>query len=259
MRWLRAALRFKLILLTTLGICFLWATGAALAFWSPTLRRDLRHWAFSRWSRSLLAIMKARVEVTGRPPSSPFILVSNHLSYVDIVLIASQATAVFVAKREIRSWPVIGFLARCMGTIFIDRGARRDIPRVLAQMDRVMRSGEGVVVFPEGTSGKGDRVLPFRPPLLEAAFRTGVPVSCAALRYDTPTGAPPASRVVCWWGGMTLHDHLVRLLSLPHFSAEIHFGSSTIQETDRKVLADRLWQAVDDLFEPLAHEERECA
>ena len=259
MRWLRSLVRLKLIALTTFGVCVVWALGALAAFWSPRLRQRLRHWVFRSWSRGLLKVMNAEVVVSGRPPQPPFILVANHLSYVDIMLIASQVTAVFVAKREIRSWPVMGFLSSCMGTIFIDRGSRRDIPRVLAQIDRVMRSGEGVAVFPEGTSGAGDVVLPFRPPLLEAASRTDVPVSCAALRYSTPPGEPPADQVVCWWGGMTLPGHVMRLLTLPSFKAEIRFGSVAIRETDRKVLADRLWREVDELFVPVSRGEQACA
>ena len=113
-----------------------------------------------------------------------------------------------------------------------------------------MRFGEGVMIFPEGTSSKGESVLPFRPPLLEAAAASDVPVSCAALRYITPEDQPAAHMTVCWWGGMTFSDHLVRLLRLPGFVAEISYSDESIIEADRKRLAERLWAEVDRMFVP---------
>lgn len=257
MRWLRAVIRLALIVVSTTVVCLGWAAGTVLAFWSPRLRQGLRHIVFQSWSRLLLIIVGARVVVHGTPPSRPFFLISNHLSYLDIPVLASRIPGVFVAKKEIRSWPVIGFLCYCMGTIFIDRTSRRDIPRVLARLDRVMSFGEGVMIFPEGTSTQGASVLPFRPPLLEAAAASDVPVSCAALRYGTPPGEAPAHLAVCWWGGMTFSDHLVRLLTLPGFTAEISYGDKPIVEADRKRLADRLWIEVDRLFVPTAAKQGE--
>ncbi len=251
MRRLRAIIRSVFIVLWTAVICIGWAIGIALVFWSPRRRQGVRHLVFQTWSRVLLVIVGARVVVRGRVPERPFFLVSNHLSYLDIPVLASQIPGVFVAKKEIRSWPVFGFLCYCMGTIFIDRQSRRDIPRVLARLDREMSFGEGVMIFPEGTSSQGNAVLPFRPPLLEAAAASVVPVSCSALRYSTPPGETPARNSVCWWGGMTFSDHLLRLLMLPSFTAEITFGDTTMVEKDRKLLAERLWEEVDRLFVPL--------
>jgi 1-acyl-sn-glycerol-3-phosphate acyltransferase len=240
-----------LIVVWTNVICTVWALGTILAIWSTRLRQSLRHFVFQTWSRVLLAIVGARVTVRGTPPSRPFFLISNHLSYLDIPVLASRAPGVLVAKKEIRSWPVIGFLSYCMGTIFIDRQSRRDIPRVLARLDREMSFGEGVMIFPEGTSSKGASVLPFRPPLLEAAAASDVPVSCAALRYSTPAGEQPAHLTVCWWGGMTFSGHLLRLLMLPGFSAEISYSDIQVVESDRKAMADRLWAEVDRMFVPI--------
>jgi 1-acyl-sn-glycerol-3-phosphate acyltransferase len=258
MRWIRAFIRLVLIILWTTLICVGWAIGTVLAIWSPRLRQGLRHLIFQSWSSVLLHIVGARVVVSGKPPKRPFFLVSNHLSYLDIPVLASRIPGVFVAKKEIRSWPVIGFLCYCMGTIFIDRSSRRDIPRVLARLDRVMRFGEGVMIFPEGTSSQGASVLPFRPPLLEAAAASDVPVSCAALRYATADGEAPAHLAVCWWGGMAFSSHLIELLKLPGFTAEISFGSTPVVENDRKRLADRLWSEVDGLFTPITAEEEQC-
>jgi 1-acyl-sn-glycerol-3-phosphate acyltransferase len=254
MRWMRAIFRLVAIVLVTSFVCLKWAIAAAFAFWSPRLRQKVRHLVFQSWSWLMLRVLGARVVVRGAPPARPFFLVSNHLSYLDIPVLASQAPGVFVAKKEIRSWPVIGFLCACMGTIFIDRTSRRDIPRVLERLEREMSFGEGVMIFPEGTSSNGTSILPFRPPLLEAAAASDVPVSCAALRYATPANSPPARLAVCWWGGMGFPGHLLRLLTLPGFTAEISFGEETVFEKNRKLLAEELWRQVDLLFVPVSEQ-----
>jgi 1-acyl-sn-glycerol-3-phosphate acyltransferase len=132
----------------------------------------------------------------------------NHLGYLDILMLATQVDAPFVAKAEVAHWPVIGLLCRSVGTIFIDRARKRDLPRVIDEMVAALQRGRRVIFFPEGTSTSGATVLPFRSPLFEATIRTGVPVRYASLAYCTPKGAPPAHQVVCWWGDMTFIDHV---------------------------------------------------
>ena len=177
-------------------------------------------------------------------PNSPFLLVSNHLSYVDVVVLASQLDCAFIAKADVAGWPVLGFICRTMNTIFINRGRRRSIPGVIAEINDTMYRGLGVVLFAEGTSSGGEKVLPFRSSLLEAAARDRIPVHYASINYVTPDGEPGADRVVCWWGEMTFPDHLFRLLQLPSFQATLVFGSEPIVADDRRILAARLWSAV---------------
>ena len=110
-------------------------------------------------SRAFLVHPQVRI-VEGRPPEPPFFLVTNHLSYVDIPVIGSQVGAIFIAKSEISSWPAVGFMCRSINTIFIDRTLRRDLSRVMREIDREMEHGMGVVLFGEGTSSKGATVLP---------------------------------------------------------------------------------------------------
>jgi 1-acyl-sn-glycerol-3-phosphate acyltransferase len=195
------------------------------------------------WGARVLRILGARVSIEGEPAGCD-LLVANHLSYVDVFLLASRMEAVFVAKSEIAGWPVIGAVCRLAGTLFVDRGRRRVLPEVVAGIQEAAVPGRVVVVFPEGTSTDGSEVLPFRPALLEAAAREGLRVGWAALAYRTPEGAPPASEAVCWWRDMTLLPHLLRLLALPGFEARVTFGSETLIESDRKRLAGLLWRAV---------------
>ena len=129
-----------------------------------------------------------------RPPHGA-LLVSNHISWLDIYVIHSWQPARFVAKSEIRSWPVIGWLCDQTGTIFIERGRKRDAHRVLHYITDVMLQGDLVCLFPEGTTTDGSRVLPFHANLMQAPLSAGLPVLPVGLRYvdarsENPTTAP---------------------------------------------------------------------
>lgn len=204
---------------------------------------------FRLWSRACSRVIGMRMEIRGEPPPAPFFLVSNHLSYTDVLVLGSQVPCVFVAKSEIAGWPFIGTLCRGVATLFIDRESKRDILRVIARIERVMRAGIGVILFPEGTSTRGDTVGRFRPSLLETAARAGIPVSYATLSYRTPGDEPPAQLKVCWWGGMSFLGHFLELLTLPRFTATVAFGEKPIQASDRKELATRLQDAVTSQFQ----------
>lgn len=223
-------------LLWGLGLPFVYASGRAWARW--------RAFVLRRICSTLLAIMGARIGVRGDPPKPPFVLVSNHLSYIDILVLASRLDTVFVSKQEIAHWPVIGMLCRWMGTVFIRRQVRRDIARVLEEMERHLANDCGVVFFPEGTSTNGTQLLAFRPSLLEIAVRLGHPVSYASLRYQTDDADRPAEDWVCWWDDRPFLGHFFGLLSLPGFRAELTFGAEPIHNSDRKSLAVELHRAV---------------
>ena len=138
-----------------------------------------------------------------------------------------------------------------MGIIFIDRKNRRDIPRAGSEIIDRLSAGEGVIVFPEGTSTRGDDVLPFNSSFLEFAAKTDLPVSYSSISYRAPEGGPPASNYVCWWEDISFLSHLYRLFKLPEFTAVITFGSEPIVNTDRKQLASELRQKVKERFIPV--------
>jgi 1-acyl-sn-glycerol-3-phosphate acyltransferase len=217
-------------------------------------RRAVRRAVQRLWAAGVTRVLGVRIRVEGSAPDAPFFLVSNHLSYLDIVVYAASMPARFVAKREVRGWPGLGFLAWVAGTIFIDRESKRDAVRVLDDLSRAVGEGDGIVVFAEATSTAGARVLPFRPALLEWAARNGYPVHYASIGYRTPPGGEPAHLAVCWWGDMTFGDHLVGLARLPWIEATIRRGDAPITEHDRKRLADRLHQAVSEQFIPVVRE-----
>jgi 1-acyl-sn-glycerol-3-phosphate acyltransferase len=194
--------------------------------------------------------MGMTINVRNEPPTGPFLMVSNHLSYVDVIVLGSQTDCAFIAKSEVASWPIIGLISRTMDTIFIDRSSRKDIPRVMQRIDKTLRRGLGVVLFAEGTSTNGQSVLPFKASLLEFAARNQLPVHYASVGYVVPSGETSAGQSVCWWGDMTFPGHLFRLLQLPWFEASVAYGSEPIVAGDRRVLAARLWSAVSAQLRP---------
>lgn len=218
---------------------------------SRSQRLAWRRMCLNAWARAVTAVMNIRVITSGPLPQVPFFLVSNHLSYIDIIIFASVLDCVFVSRADVASWPGIGLLAQSVDTIFLHRENYHDIPRVISLIDQKLSEGLGVIVFPEGTSSKGDKVLPFKTSLLEPAARAGYPVSYASIAYETPVDQPPAYQVVSWWGDSTFIPHLLSLLMVREFSALVTFGDHAIQAEDRKVLAKNLWEAVNSCFVPM--------
>lgn len=250
--WLRLLVRLPLLGSTTALLYLAWLATRPLALFSRELGRRT-HFAIVRaWGRCSCAILGIRVERRGPAPAPPYFLVSNHLSYVDIVVLFCHLDGYFLAKSEVASWPVLGWLASTTGTLFVDRARKSDLKRVVQLVQDRLQGGHGVIVFPEGTSTRGDRVHPFKPSLFEVAVLTGLPVSTAAVTYATPEGAPPAELSVCWWGDMGFLSHARCLLSLPSVRATVSFGGAPLQGSDRKGLATAAQAAVQDLFEPVA-------
>ena len=244
MRHARAIFRMLGLCGITTGYYLRWLTGAPFVFASSSRARDWRNRNFRGWAQTSARVMGMTINVRNEPPTGPFLMVSNHLSYVDVLVLGSQVNCAFVAKSEVASWPIIGLICRTMDTIFIDRTLRKDILRVMQRIDKTLRQGLGVVLFAEGTSTNGQSVLPFKTSLLEFAARNHFPVHYASVGYVVPSGETSADRSVCWWGDMTFPGHLFRLLQLPSFEASLVYGSESIVADDRRVLAAKLWSAV---------------
>jgi 1-acyl-sn-glycerol-3-phosphate acyltransferase len=252
----RAAVRLAgLGIWTAAGVVICLAVRAieplAARGWTGAARRRISVW----WARGVVRLLGIRIRTDGPVPSAPFLMVANHLSYVDIPVLMATLPCRFVAKQEVRQWRGVGPVAKVAGTIFIDRTSRRDAVRVGDRLGEAVAGGDGVVVFAEATSSPGQRVLPFRPALLDWAARTGHPVHYASVGYRTPAGAPPAHLAVCWWGDMTFGPHLSALARLPGFEAWIHFGPAPLAGTDRKQLATDLHRAVTARFVPVVTRE----
>lgn len=247
MRHLRAAFRFVLLLILTFGIYGIWLVLSPFipnkVFW--------RQLIFELWSRGFVRIANCNIEVIGTPPKPPFFLVGNHLGYFDIPVVRSAAKGIYVAKHDIGEWLFLGRMIRNMGTIYVDRARKRDIPRAGEEVMDRLSEGEGVIIFPEGTSSKGDTVLPFNSSFLAFAAQSDVPVSYVSITYRTPHGEPPPSDAICWWDDTPFLTHILRLLSISRFTAILNFGAEPIVNPDRKQLASELRERVKDHFIPM--------
>lgn len=247
---LRALLRVVLLLIVALLAWATWMLGRVPAWIVPALAVPLHLAPVRWWARSSLRILGVRLTVEGTPPRPPFVLVLNHLSYVDILVVLAHVDALMLSKSEVGSWPLIGFLARSTGTLFVDRRRAADIPRVLEDFQRTWDAGLGVTFFPEGTSTDGTDMLPFKSSLFAAPARAGKEVWPAAIVYRTRPGAPSAADSVCWWGDDEFAPHTWALAKVPGFDATLVFGDRPVHADDRKELARLAEERVRDLFRP---------
>ncbi len=213
----------RLVLHATALLLHLWLGILILVsvFWMLTLaqRRCMVRW----WSGIALRICHTRTVVRGTPPASRqgVMVVCNHISWLDIPILNSRVALRFVAKSEIRRWPLVGLICARTETIFIRRGLRHAVHEVMHYLKDVLQSGGQVGVFPEGTTSAGDGLLPFHANLLQAVLEAGVPIVPVALRYTDRAGRP--SQVAAYVGDMTIGDSLRQVLSAKHIVAEITF------------------------------------
>lgn len=179
-----------------------------------------------RWSCHLMKILGMEVRIVGTPPSDVFppntLLVANHVSWLDIFALNSVTVSRFVAKKEIRDWPVVGWLAKNAGTIFIDRSNRRDASRVNTQLARALESGGCMAVFPEGTTSDGSGLLPFKASLFESVRLSRGMVQPVAIRYFD--AAERFTTAAAYAGDLKLIASLGNVLRMRHMTVELAFG-----------------------------------
>jgi len=199
----------------------------------------------SRWlqwcSRRTLRVFSVEYGCSGPIPHTG-LLVNNHLSYVDILVLVALTPAVFVSKAEVKNWPVFGWFARLAGTLFVDRTRRSDVSRMNAEINRALAAGNVVVLFPEGTSWNGSEILPFKSSLLEPIVSSPHALAVGHISYHVAGGS--VARDVCYWGDMTFFPHLLRLMSCKKVKAMVRFNVITERAPDRKELARQLHAAV---------------
>lgn len=230
---------------TTRGIR-LWRLLVALARTCWDARRhggaiggaDWRH-AVERSGARMLDAVGVEVHVRGARPllAGPVLLVANHVSWLDVQALGAVAGARFVAKAEVRDWPVVGAMADRLGTIFLRRGHRRDAMRVKNLLARLLVTGERIVVFPEGTTTDGARVAPFYAALLQAAVDAAIPVQPVAIRHSEHDGT--RSDAAAFVDEMTFFDSLGRVLARPRIVTELVFGPAmwSADKTRREIAA----------------------
>jgi 1-acyl-sn-glycerol-3-phosphate acyltransferase len=251
-RWLRKSTRVARLALHLLrGV-----VTVALLF--PFANADRRRREIERWSQRLLAILRIRLAVEGTPPlrdMRPLMLVSNHVSWLDIFAIDAVVASRFVAKAEVRRWPVIGWLCERVGTLFIERAKRHDTARVNHAASAALSAGDVFAVFPEGTTTDGSAVLKFHASLLAPALEAGANVQPVALRYERSDGS--LCTEAAYDGEKSLWDALMGITSEREIVARLWFlGPLSPQDSHRRDLARRAHDAILLTLFPRAHDSR---
>lgn len=243
MAYLRAAFLAFVILVFLLAAPLQWLLGK--------LFPRARHILPMLFHRAVCAAAGLRVRVTGAPvPARAPLVVANHVSWLDIPALGGHAPLCFLAKKEVGEWPVVGLFARLQGCIFVDRGRSRAIPGVNRQLAQSLLAGSAPVLFPEATTGDGNRLLKFYSPHFQAAIDGGaaarggqtVWLQPLAIRYTRRNGLPfdrLTRPFVAWYGDMALPPHLWDILRGGPVECELRYGAAIAVTADssRKALA----------------------
>lgn len=248
----------------TLFLFILYLVASLAALLLPVRARTRRLWMTglaSFFAGLMLRLYGVRVAAAGSrklaPPHRGHLVVANHLSYVDVLVIASLTPSVFVTSVELRNTLLLGQLARLSGSLFVERrkasGLRREIDAITA----VLNQGFSVVLFPEGTTFNGDRVHPFKQSLLDAAVKANCSILPVCLRYQRVNDQPlsAASRdAVLYYGGISFFRHFPRFLTLRSVEVKISILRPITAGADesRKHLALRAHEAISAEYQALA-------
>ena len=192
----------------------------------PRLGQPAREARVQVWAKAMLPLAGIELVVSGVPVANgPALLVANHLSWLDIVVMHASRYCRFVSKSDIRHWPLVGVLAGGAGTLYIERESRRDAHRVVHHMTERLRQGDVLAVFPEGTTGDGIKLKPFHANLLQAAISSNTCVQPVALRFvDADTGQTSfAPRYI---DDDSIFVSIWETLSVPRLRAEVIFGAA---------------------------------
>jgi 1-acyl-sn-glycerol-3-phosphate acyltransferase len=198
----------------------LWTVALRFPFWRPAQKNA----AIQRWARQVLAILDIEVQAHNMAaPGFSGLVVSNHLSWLDVLVLQSLMPVAFVAKSEVRRWPVVGYLAHACATIFVDRNSARSAHAMVERTAAAITQGQAVVVFPEGTSSDGQQLGTFHPNIFESAIRADSQVQPLALQYvDAATGT--VATAAHFTGDMTLLGSLQKVSTTAGMRAQVHVG-----------------------------------
>ena len=236
-----------LVLATLIGIPLQWLS---IKLGLPTLRLIPMY-----YHRLCLKLFGVRVEVRGAPTKDrPLLFVANHSSWLDHLILSATTPVVFIAKKEIASWPVFGLLAKLQRSVFVDRERRHKTGAVTQEISTRLTNGDPVVLYGEGTTGDGNRVLPFRSALLGAMSMTVGPgengyLQPVSIAYTRLQGLPMGRQhrpVAAWFGDTSIIKHIGRVVRMGGIDAVVTFGQAIVvtPEMDRKSIAKSLEQSV---------------
>ena len=216
-----------------------------VAFRFPKFNAAQKEHTIKAWAKDLLGLIAIKFVVNGKPPEhGPVLLAANHISWLDMMVLMASCPNRFVAKAEVRRWPLLGGLAASTGTLFVTRESPRDAVRVVHQMAEHLKAGDVLTIFPEGTTSNGVQLLPFHANLFQAAISADAPVQPVALQFfDVSSGQ--SSLAPCYIGDDSLLQSLWRTLKAPLLCAVVSFGEPQRPAgRDRRALARETQAAV---------------
>lgn len=232
----------------------------AIAFYIKLKPTDNRHkmmaWGCNLWARFMCVVFNIKVSSNfASMPTSSFI-VSNHLSYTDIFVLASQIRCSFIAKAEMRGWALMGWLAEVGGTIFVQRDSSRASAKLFDDVKAKLQAGVNVVLFAEGTTSDGSQVLPFKSMFFQIPAELEQEVHPVIISYSQDN--KPCNRAVAWHGDMSLLPHTLKLLCSKYLKAHLHLSEpikcpdDTNLSIRRKVLANKTFEVISEMFQGLS-------
>lgn len=216
---------------------------------SAAFKRKLMRW----WCKHLLAIFNVQVHTFGHVPQKNQIIagtmfVANHISWLDIHALNSVVPLRFIAKSEIKNWPVFGYLARKAEVLFIDRGKRQEAARIVHKTANSLMAGDNLCLFPEGTTTDGTQVMPFKSSIIQAAMHAKATIYPVAIRYPTAQGG--VNTAMAYAGDTTMKESMQQILLQKNPVVELHFLAPIVSaalpeaEQDRRQLSMQIEQAI---------------
>jgi len=240
-----------------IGAVFFTMTPILIALQWLLDKAGLPGWGFiaTRYYRLLCRLLRIRIRKVGAPLSNrPALFVSNHVSWVDILVIGSIVPVAFVAKREVASWPLVGITAKMQRTVFVDRARRHQAAEAIGEIVKRIVGGTSVVLFAEGTSSDGNRVLPFRSSLIGAVKEIGqqthgITVQPMSIGYTSQHGIPMGRQhrpLVAWYGELDFMPHIREFIARGAVDAVVSYGEplATQDAADRKAITRALEEVV---------------
>jgi 1-acyl-sn-glycerol-3-phosphate acyltransferase len=221
----------------------------------PLARKPLKAQLIRWWCQRLLAAFNLRVISHGHVPLKNTALnktmfVANHISWTDIHALNSMVPVRFIAKSEIKSWPIFGYLVKCANTLFIDRSKRHDAGRIVDAVVLSLESGDNLCFFPEGTTTDGTVIMPFKSSLIEAAIIANATIQPIAIRYPGPNGS--INTGIAYAGETTMIESMQNILQQKYPVVELHFlppitiADLAALDQDRRLLTRRIQQMIQD-------------
>lgn len=245
----RTSLATRLLRLARLQLHVLHGVATTL-FILPRLNAGQREQRIRAWCATLLGILHVRVTMHGQIPpgtTTRTLFVSNHISWIDIWALKQLHPMHFVAKSEIRAWPVIGWLADRTGTLFITREKRQDTRRAMNNIEQALARDECLCFFPEGTTTDGTELKPFKSSLLQAAINAQATVWPLAIQYPDPAGG--LNTAVAYCGDITMRQSLWEVLKQQEIMVELRFAAPIpALGQERRHLAHQARQAIASLL-----------